>query len=102
MHLHPLAIVIGVILGAKFGGLVGVFCAVPLVGVGSVIWRHYREFRDIQLLILEHEEEMAAAALLGPAPADPGAPETPPQVDPSSAGTDVAASTIASDAARLT
>lgn len=59
MHLHPAAIVVAVLLGAKFGGLVGVFCAVPLVGVGAVMVRHYREYRDIQILIREHEREMA-------------------------------------------
>jgi predicted PurR-regulated permease PerM len=70
LHLHPLAVIVAVLLGARYGGLVGVFCAVPAVGVLSVTLRQYREYRDIERLVREHERQ---AALAGPAPGGPSA-----------------------------
>jgi predicted PurR-regulated permease PerM len=77
MHLHPVAIVGAVFVGAKYGGLVGVFCAVPLVGILAVMVRHYREYRDIQRLIDEHELEalqVEATGALEGQPAESDAP----------------------------
>jgi predicted PurR-regulated permease PerM len=53
MHLHPLAVVVALWIGAATGGLIGVCLAVPLVGVLQVTLRHWREYRDIQQLIRE-------------------------------------------------
>lgn len=51
MHLHPLAVVVAIWLGAGLGGLVGVCLAVPLVGMLQVTHRHWREYRDIETLV---------------------------------------------------
>lgn len=55
MHLHPLAVVLAIWLGATLGGVVGVLLAVPTVGVLQVLLRNYREYRDIERLVREHE-----------------------------------------------
>lgn len=51
LHLHPLAVVVAIWAGAGLGGLVGVCLAVPLVGMVQVTHRHWREYRDIELLV---------------------------------------------------
>jgi predicted PurR-regulated permease PerM len=51
MHLHPLAVIVALWAGAAFGGIVGVCLAIPIVGMLLVIWRHWREYRDIQSLV---------------------------------------------------
>jgi predicted PurR-regulated permease PerM len=51
MHLHPLAVIVAIWLGAAVGGIVGVVMAVPVVGVLQVALRHWREYRDIERLV---------------------------------------------------
>ena len=51
MHLHPLAVVVALWIGAAMGGLVGVCLAIPVVGVTQVAYRHWREYRDIEDLL---------------------------------------------------
>ena len=53
MHLHPLAVVLALWLGAALGGVVGVCLAVPLVGITQVAHRHWREYREIEDLVRE-------------------------------------------------
>lgn len=55
MHLHPLAVVAAIWLGAFAGGVLGVCLAVPTVGVLKVAWRQYQEYRTIERLVREHE-----------------------------------------------
>jgi predicted PurR-regulated permease PerM len=55
IHLHPIAVVLAIWLGAMLGGVVGVCLAVPTVGVLQVAYRHYREYRAIERLVREHE-----------------------------------------------
>jgi predicted PurR-regulated permease PerM len=94
LHLHPLAVIAAVLVGARYGGLVGVFCAVPAVGVLSVTLRQYREYRDIERLVHEHERQLAhAAATSHPAP--PAPPEPPASQDSPNAAP--AASTATAD-----
>jgi predicted PurR-regulated permease PerM len=61
MHLHPVAVVFALWLGAALGGLVGVCLAVPAVGVLQVAYRHWREYRDIQNLLDEVARRNAAS-----------------------------------------
>ena len=55
MHLHPIAVVVAIWIGATIGGIVGVCLAVPTVGVLQVTYRHYREYRAIERLVREYE-----------------------------------------------
>lgn len=62
IHLHPVAVVLAIWVGAMLGGIVGVCLAIPTVGVVQVAFRHYREYRAIERLIREHEAEQLQAA----------------------------------------
>ena len=55
LHLHPIAVVLAIWIGAMLGGVIGVCLAVPTVGVLQVTYRHYREYRAIERLVREHE-----------------------------------------------
>ncbi|HUR34505.1 MAG TPA: AI-2E family transporter [Vicinamibacterales bacterium] len=57
MHLHPVGVVLAIWIGATVGGVIGVCLAVPTVGVLQVLWRNYREYRDIERLVREHEAQ---------------------------------------------
>lgn len=63
MHLPPLAVILALLLGARLGGVVGVAIALPMVGVGAVAWRHWRDHRDIERLVRTHAAEEAARAV---------------------------------------
>ena len=41
VRLHSLAVIVGVLAGAELGGVAGMFLAVPVVAVGSVVVRHW-------------------------------------------------------------
>ena len=57
MHLHPLAVVAALWVGAGLGGVVGVCLAVPLVGMLQVIHRHWREYYEIETMV-ERERQI--------------------------------------------
>ena len=60
LHLHPLAVVVAIWAGAGLGGLVGVCLAVPLVGMLQLTHRHWREYRDIEMLVADAGAHRAA------------------------------------------
>jgi predicted PurR-regulated permease PerM len=43
IHLHPLAIILSVLAGEQVAGIPGVFIAIPLVALATVIYRHFLE-----------------------------------------------------------
>jgi predicted PurR-regulated permease PerM len=45
IHLHPLAVILGVLGGAELDGVAGMFLAVPTVAIASVVYRHWVEWR---------------------------------------------------------
>jgi predicted PurR-regulated permease PerM len=47
LHLHPFVIVLAVLSGAELGGLAGLFMAVPVVAMLSVVLRHWLQWRGI-------------------------------------------------------
>jgi predicted PurR-regulated permease PerM len=46
IHLHPLGVVLAVLAGAELGGISGIFIAVPLVALLTVVGRHWLEWRS--------------------------------------------------------
>jgi predicted PurR-regulated permease PerM len=46
LHLHPFLIVLSVLAGAELGGIAGLFMAVPVVAMLSVVLRHWLEWRS--------------------------------------------------------
>ena len=45
IHLHPLIIILAVLAGVELGGVAGIFIAVPVVALGTVVVRHWLEWR---------------------------------------------------------
>ena len=43
IHMHPLAIILCVLAGEQIAGIPGVFIAIPLVALATVIYRHFLE-----------------------------------------------------------
>jgi predicted PurR-regulated permease PerM len=43
IHLHPLAVILCVLAGEQVAGIPGVFISVPMVALGTVIYRHFLE-----------------------------------------------------------
>ena len=50
IKIHPLVVVIAILCGAEIGGLIGVFLAVPVVGLMMVGYNHYLAYKGIQRL----------------------------------------------------
>jgi predicted PurR-regulated permease PerM len=45
IELHPLAVILAVLTGAELDGVAGMFLAVPIVAIATVIYRHWMEWR---------------------------------------------------------
>lgn len=45
IHLHPIAIILSVIAGEQVAGIPGVFVAIPVVAITTVVYRHIAEHR---------------------------------------------------------
>jgi len=43
VHMHPLAIILCVLAGEQIAGIPGVFISIPMVALGTVIYRHFLE-----------------------------------------------------------
>ncbi len=58
IHLHPLLIILSVLAGEQVAGIPGVFLAIPIVALVTVIYRHVLEHRGHQRLFdgLSNEE----------------------------------------------
>ncbi|HEY5885677.1 MAG TPA: AI-2E family transporter [Pyrinomonadaceae bacterium] len=65
IHLHPLAVIIAILSGAELAGVAGIFLAIPVVAIVTVLYRHW----------LEHRGSEGLADLLEPTPAEPEIPE---------------------------
>jgi predicted PurR-regulated permease PerM len=61
IHLHPLLIIITVLAGEQIAGIPGVFLAIPIVALLTVIYKH----------ILEHQGSTGILAGLADTPAEP-------------------------------
>jgi len=48
MHLHPLAVIVAILIGAELDGVAGMFLAVPAAAVGSVAFKHWLEWRGTE------------------------------------------------------
>ena len=61
IHLHPLAVIIAILSGAELAGVAGIFLAIPVVAILTVLYRHW----------LEHRGSEGLADLLEPTPPEP-------------------------------
>ena len=62
IHLHPLAIILSVLAGEQVAGIPGVFFAIPIVAVATVIYRHVLEHKGSRSLISSWIVESEAEA----------------------------------------
>jgi predicted PurR-regulated permease PerM len=46
IHLHSLAIILAVLVGAELDGVAGMFLSVPTVALATVVYRHWLEWRS--------------------------------------------------------
>jgi predicted PurR-regulated permease PerM len=70
IHLHPLAVIIAILSGAELAGVAGIFLAIPVVAILTVLYRHW----------LEHRGSEGLADLLEPTPMEPEVPDTVPDL----------------------
>jgi predicted PurR-regulated permease PerM len=45
IHLHPLVVILAVLAGAELGGIAGIFIAIPVIALVTVVGRHWLEWR---------------------------------------------------------
>lgn len=74
-QLHPVAVIVGLLVGAEFFGMIGVFVAVPVLAAARVALLHYRAYVSEDL----HGRELDD--LLGRERACEKGPSTPPSAD---------------------
>lgn len=64
IHLHPLAVILSVLAGEQVAGIAGVFIAIPLVALGTVLYKNILEHTDSKGLftgLLEPKENKEMA-----------------------------------------
>jgi predicted PurR-regulated permease PerM len=61
IHMHPLAIILSVLAGEQLAGIPGVFLSIPIVAVGTVLYRHVVDHRGRRGFVsgIIHEAESA-------------------------------------------
>jgi predicted PurR-regulated permease PerM len=57
IHLHPLAIILAVLAGGEIGGVTGIFLAIPVVAVSTVVYRHSMEHSGSAGIVAELLDE---------------------------------------------
>ncbi|HVF47186.1 MAG TPA: AI-2E family transporter [Pyrinomonadaceae bacterium] len=60
IHLHPLAVILAVLAGEQVAGIPGVFIAIPIVAVATVLYRHVLEHQGRRGLLSGWIEESEA------------------------------------------
>ena len=65
IHLHPLAVILSVLAGEQVAGIAGVFIAIPIVALATVLYKHvleHTESRGLFTGLLEPKENKELAA----------------------------------------
>jgi len=50
IHLHPLAVILAILAGAEIAGVAGIFLAIPVIAVLTVMYRHWLEHRGSETI----------------------------------------------------
>ncbi len=74
MHLHPAAIVLAILVGARVGGMLGILAAIPFVGIASIAVRHWREYWQLETLVKEHGRPANGGSQIKQASEETGGP----------------------------
>ena len=69
VHLHPLVVIVGIIIGGILAGVLGIFLAAPIISSLRVLFRYtYCKLLDIYPWVEDEEPGQVPAAADGPAP----------------------------------
>jgi predicted PurR-regulated permease PerM len=79
IHMHPLGVILAVLCGAELAGMAGIFLAIPVVAVLSVMHRHLLEYRGSGGLV---SELLTPAPTSTDGPRSTAAPAAPPMPSP--------------------
>ena len=63
IHLHPLAVILAILAGAEIAGVAGIFLAIPVIAILTVIYRHWLEHRGSETIADVFEEAVVDAAV---------------------------------------
>jgi len=74
IKIHPLVVVIAILCGAEIGGLIGIFLAVPVVGLIMVGYNHYLAYQGIRRLEVAPEIQAEPAGKAVPSDSSSEAP----------------------------
>jgi predicted PurR-regulated permease PerM len=61
IHLHPLAVILAILAGAELAGVAGIFLAIPVIAIVTVIYRHWLEHRGSETIAEVLEEAVVEA-----------------------------------------
>ena len=56
IHLHPLAVILSILVGAEIAGVAGIFLAIPVTAILTVSYRHWLEHRGSETIAEVLEE----------------------------------------------
>jgi len=56
IHLHPLAVILAILSGAELAGVAGIFLAIPVIAILTVMYRHWLEHRGSETIAEVLEE----------------------------------------------
>jgi len=76
-NLHPVAVIIALLVGAEFFGIIGVFVAVPVLAAARVAWIHYHAYMSDDAHGRELEELLGRPRRAEQAEIEPNAEEQP-------------------------
>jgi predicted PurR-regulated permease PerM len=66
IHMHPLAVILAILCGAELAGVVGIFLAIPVVAVLSVMYRHWLGYRGSAGLVADFLKPTAPLVAAAP------------------------------------
>ena len=75
IHMHPLAVILAILSGAELAGVAGIFLAIPVVAVLSVMYRHLREYKGSAGLVADFLKPTEPLVIVTPTQSEKSQPE---------------------------
>jgi hypothetical protein len=66
IHMHPLAVILAILCGAELAGVAGIFLAIPVVAVLSVMHRHWLDYRGSTGLVADFLKPAESRSVVPP------------------------------------
>jgi predicted PurR-regulated permease PerM len=71
IHMHPLAVILAILCGAELAGVAGIFLAIPVVAVLSVMYRHLLEYKGSEGFVADFLKPAEPLVIVSPASLGP-------------------------------